>query len=169
MKIESTIHDTTKLIEFEDDRAFVRIDELNLPYELLALDEGRFVLRSGKKTFILDNVNLNGTEIEFTLNGKWVNAKVRDDQMLLLDKLGFKVGGTSGEGSLKAPMPGKILNLMVNVGDEVKPGDPVVILEAMKMENELKAASAGKVTSINAEIGQSVEKNHIILEIESLG
>lgn len=66
-------------------------------------------------------------------------------------------------------MPGKILDIMVSEGDEVTKGQPVAILEAMKMENELKSPIDGIIKKIEAEVGQSVEKKTPILEIEALG
>ncbi len=83
--------------------------------------------------------------------------------------MGFKTAAEIGEGELKAPMPGKILEIMVDEGDEVELGDPVAILEAMKMENELNAPVAGVITSISASVNDSLEKNAIILEIEARG
>jgi pyruvate carboxylase subunit B len=66
-------------------------------------------------------------------------------------------------------MPGKILEIMVKEGDEVEKDQPLAILEAMKMENELKAPVAGTIANISAEVGQSLEKNSPILEIETIG
>jgi pyruvate carboxylase subunit B len=103
------------------------------------------------------------------MDGRWCTVDVRDEQDLLLDKLGFKTAAEIGEGELNAPMPGKILEVMVQEGDQVELGDPVAILEAMKMENELKAPIAGTVTTIAVTKSESVEKNALILEIEASG
>ncbi|MBN2731197.1 MAG: acetyl-CoA carboxylase biotin carboxyl carrier protein subunit, partial [Balneolaceae bacterium] len=99
----------------------------------------------------------------------WCSVDVRDEQDLLMDEMGFKTAADIGEGQLKAPMPGKILEIMVEEGDEVELGDPVAILEAMKMENELKAPVSGVITSITAATNDSLEKNALILEIEASG
>jgi pyruvate carboxylase subunit B len=96
-------------------------------------------------------------------------VQVHDEQDLLMDKMGFKTAADIGEGQLKAPMPGKILEIMVQEGDEVELGEPVAILEAMKMENELKAPVAGVITSVNVTKNDSLEKNALILEIEASG
>ncbi len=63
---------------------------------------------------------------------------------------------TSAQDAVKAPLPGTIIEIKVNVGDEVKAGDTVVVLEAMKMANNLETEKAGKVTSICVQPGQSV-------------
>jgi biotin carboxyl carrier protein len=66
--------------------------------------------------------------------------------------------------NVKAPMPGLIISLKVADGDEVKQGDPLLILEAMKMENILKSPGDGKVKSVKVKMGDSVEKNQILIE-----
>jgi biotin carboxyl carrier protein len=63
----------------------------------------------------------------------------------------------TGPASVESPMPGKVVKVLVAVGDEVKAGQGVVVVEAMKMENELKAAKDGKVSSITVQEGQAVE------------
>ena len=126
-------------------------------------------MRTGTKTYKIDNVSKEGSSIEFSMNGVWHTIQVKDEQELLLDRLGFKTGAAVGEGILNAPMPGKILEIMVAEGDEVEKDQPLVILEAMKMENELKAPISGTIASISTEVGASLEKNSPILEIEAIG
>ena len=64
-----------------------------------------------------------------------------------------------------APMPGKIVDIKVSVGQVIKEGDLVAILEAMKMENEIFASASGKVASINTSAGNMVEANDVIISI----
>ncbi len=70
-----------------------------------------------------------------------------------------------GTGQLKAPLPGLIMALKVREGDEVQVGQTVLIMEAMKMENEIKADRAGKVTSIKVNLEQSVLEGDVLMEI----
>ena len=70
--------------------------------------------------------------------------------------------GTAGAVKVVAPMPGKILGVKVSAGQNVKKGDVVVILEAMKMENEIVAPQDGTIASINVSTGQSVESGEVI-------
>ena len=74
-------------------------------------------------------------------------------------------GGPTRGGVLKAPMPGLVVRIQVAVGDTVEAGQGLVVLEAMKMENELKAPAAGTVTAISAVPGHAVEKGAILLQI----
>jgi biotin carboxyl carrier protein len=68
-------------------------------------------------------------------------------------------GGGKADKLLKSPMPGRVVKVMVAVGDEVAPGQAVMVVEAMKMENELKAKVAGKVSEIFVKAGEPVEAN----------
>jgi biotin carboxyl carrier protein len=67
---------------------------------------------------------------------------------------------------LKAPMPGKVTLVEVTVGQTVAPGDGLIVLEAMKMENEFKAAVAGTVKEIRAQAGQAVNPGDVLVVIE---
>jgi pyruvate carboxylase subunit B len=71
----------------------------------------------------------------------------------------------SGPAPLLAPMPGLIVRVSVAPGDEVRPGQPLVVMEAMKMENELRASAAGVVKSVAATVGQAVEKGALLVEL----
>lgn len=71
-------------------------------------------------------------------------------------------GGAAGNVKVNSPMPGKIISIKANVGDKVKKGDVILILEAMKMENEIVAPSEGTVASINVNPGQSVEAGTLL-------
>ena len=72
----------------------------------------------------------------------------------------------SGPAPLIAPMPGMIVRVAVQVGDTVEPGQGLIVMEAMKMENELRATSAGTVKAVLAQPGTAVEKGTVLLELE---
>lgn len=169
MKFETSIDGETAEVNLDlsNNRGAVNGEERD--FRLIRQQNGRHLLRLGTKLYVIDNIQYDKYEVEFTINGEWSRVKVRDEQDLLLDRLGFKTAAELDEGELKAPMPGKILKLLVEEGDEVELGDPVAILEAMKMENELKAPQAGVISGIAVEEGDSVEKNVLILEIEASG
>jgi biotin carboxyl carrier protein len=71
------------------------------------------------------------------------------------------------EGSLHAPMPGQIRAVNVTVGQQVKAGDTLIILEAMKMEHRIKAPYAGEVAALHYQVGQSVQADAVLLELKS--
>lgn len=73
--------------------------------------------------------------------------------------------GTKGQHLLEAPMQGKIVSVKVTVGQDIKAGDVVAVLEAMKMENEIVAPTTGKVASVNVASGQMVEAGDLIASL----
>lgn len=72
----------------------------------------------------------------------------------------------AGAGAVLAIMPGKIIRVMVEVGQQVEEGEPVCVLEAMKMENELNAGQSGVVRAVHVKPGNDVEKDQVLVEIE---
>ena len=77
-----------------------------------------------------------------------------------------KPGKVNTNNALKAPLPGVVTEIKVNVGDEVSAGDTVVVLEAMKMANNLEAEKSGKVTAILVQVGESVMEDTPLVVIE---
>ena len=78
-------------------------------------------------------------------------------------------GGAAGAGRgqiLTAPLPGKITHVAVRPGDAVRAGDALVVIEAMKMENELRAAAAGTVAEVRVQPGQAVNPGDVLIVIE---
>lgn len=115
------------------------------------------------------NLELVGLDFEsktlkLKLNNKPCEVKIRDKFDLLLEKLGMNNLQNNSAKEIKAPMPGLIFDIKVKEGDEVKKGDPVLILEAMKMENILKSPGDGIVKSVKIKKGQSVEKNQVLIQ-----
>ena len=85
---------------------------------------------------------------------------------LMLAQLGIKAATANLNKDIKAPMPGKVLEVMVKEGDSVEKGTPILILEAMKMENVLKAEVDGVVKKVMAVKDNNVEKNEILVELD---
>ncbi len=86
------------------------------------------------------------------------------DQLIL--EMGFSVGSKKEIKSVNAPMPGLILDIPVEIGQEVNEDDTLLILEAMKMENSITSPISGVVKSIHINKGDAVEKNQILIEFE---
>jgi biotin carboxyl carrier protein len=77
-----------------------------------------------------------------------------------------KVDGIEGGNSIFTPMPGKVVKIYVQIGDEVDAGQTIIVVSAMKMESEFKAAKAGKVKAIHVKEGELVEGNKVMVIIE---
>ncbi|MEX0928029.1 MAG: acetyl-CoA carboxylase biotin carboxyl carrier protein subunit [Balneolales bacterium] len=169
MKFEATVRDKTYTLDFNESLTSVDVNETVRGLKFLSLGGNRFLLRMGRKTFQIDNVTKTGQTVEFTLNNVWHSVDIIDEQAILLKEMGFQSKGSDVSDSLTAPMPGKILDILVDEGKEVKQGDPLIILEAMKMENELKAPIDGFISAILVEKGTSVNKKEILIELKAIG
>jgi len=169
MRFETKIGDETIEITLQNGEPAATVNGKKTEFDYKVSNTGRHLLRIGNRVFRIDNITKNGKSVEFTFNGEWVQAEVKNDQDLLLEKLGFKTDTAESAGTLNAPMPGKILELLVKEGDTVELGEPVAILEAMKMENELKAPASGTISSVSVSENMNVEKNQRLLEITPRG
>jgi len=89
---------------------------------------------------------------------------VRDRRALVLRELGMENGRRSRAAELHAPMPGLIVQVLVEPGDRVRSGDGVVVLEAMKMENELAASEDATVAAVHVRAGTAVGKGQLLVE-----
>jgi biotin carboxyl carrier protein len=123
--------------------------------------------------FLLQNKSLEAELISFERESKTIQIRfgnkisyliIQDRHDLLLEKLGLNLSASNTLKEIKAPMPGLILDLKVKPGDEVKKGDVVLILEAMKMENSIKSPGDGIVKSVKVNLKDSVEKNQVLIQ-----
>ena len=89
-----------------------------------------------------------------------------DERMRAIRELAGATAGPAGPAPLVAPMPGMIVRVSVQVGDRVHPGQGLVVMEAMKMENELRAQAEATVKSVLAQPGSAVEKGALLIELE---
>jgi biotin carboxyl carrier protein len=100
------------------------------------------------------------------INSNIYEIDISDQLDLLIEEMGLSLGSAQIINDIKAPMPGLILDVLVQVGDTVKEGDYLLVLEAMKMENTLTALGDGVVKSVLVIKGEKVEKNQLLIEIE---
>jgi len=100
------------------------------------------------------------------IDGQRITVAIEDEYDQLIDKLGFSREEIKVIKDVKAPMPGLLLDLLVKPGDEVEVGSPLLILEAMKMENLIKAQGIGVVKTILVSKSTPVEKGQILIEME---
>jgi acetyl/propionyl-CoA carboxylase alpha subunit len=100
------------------------------------------------------------------LDGFRYEVEALDERARAIRELAGATAGPTGPAPLVAPMPGMIVRVAVQVGDTVQPGQGLVVMEAMKMENELRATAAGTVKAVLAQPGTAVEKGAVLLELE---
>lgn len=96
----------------------------------------------------------------------WIKAFSGLHRLEIVDREAAVSRPCSGDGRVKAPIPGLIAQVRVAVGERVEAGQPLLVLEAMKMENEIRAPLAGVVTAVHVQPGQTVEGKAVLVEIE---
>jgi Acetyl/propionyl-CoA carboxylase, alpha subunit len=104
-------------------------------------------------------------ELKLLVNGESYHLKIEDEYDQLVRQLGLGVVATQKINEIKAPMPGLVLELNVETGQTIAKGDPLLILEAMKMENVIKSAGDGVVEEILVEKGAAVEKGALLIKL----
>ena len=137
-------------------------------WDLLEIKQDTFSILKDNKSYNATLISFNPEEKTMLLNvnGNEYEVAIKDKNDLLLQQLGINIKTSSAVQTIKAPMPGLILSIAVNIGDEVKKGDTLLILEAMKMENVLKSPRDGKIKRVSAQLKQAVEKNQLLIEFE---
>ena len=101
-----------------------------------------------------------------SVDGYRFEVEALDERTRSIRELAGVAGGVAGPKPLTAPMPGLIVRVHVQVGDAVQAGQGLVVMEAMKMENELRAPAAGRVKAVLASPGKAVEKGTTLIELE---
>jgi pyruvate carboxylase subunit B len=105
-------------------------------------------------------------EYTLSIDGRAYAVEALDERTRAIRDLSAASAAAAGPSPLVAPMPGLVVRVQVAVGDQVAPGQGLVVMEAMKMENELRASSAGTVRAVHATPGAAVDKGAVLVELE---
>ncbi len=138
--------------------------ELNFCIE--ASEDGFSFIRLADKSYPVEIVSCHQNEYELLVNGVSYIFSVETPFSLARKKLLTAQASESTTIRLKAPMPGKILEVMVKTGDSVKAGDTLVILEAMKMQNAILASTKGTIKKVLVKEGDTTSKSDLLIELE---
>ena len=135
-------------------------------WDLVKISEGYFHILHKNRSYQAEVVKADRATKTFQIkiNNKILHVAVKDKFDLLLEKMGLANGTSAKMNAIKAPMPGLVIDLKVKTGDTVKAGEPLLILEAMKMENILKSPAEGVIKNIKTKKGDSVEKGQVLIE-----
>jgi biotin carboxyl carrier protein len=117
------------------------------------------------KSYTIEVVSFDKAEktAAIKVNGSLYKIAVEDQFDQLLKQLGMDNLAAAKVQQIKAPMPGLVLSVLVSEGDEVKKGDSLLVLEAMKMENMIKSPTDGIIKKITIKQGDKVEKNEVLI------
>jgi biotin carboxyl carrier protein len=155
-----------KLIDIVVDGDALIVDGKKLALDTVQLAPGTFHILHENKGYRAEVVRRDAESKTITVrvNGRLYPVELKDRFDMLLEKMGLNDAGSGKLNAVRAPMPGLILELRIQAGDTVKAGDPLLVLEAMKMENVLKAPGEGVVKELKVKKGDSVEKGQVLIE-----
>ena len=126
------------------------------------------VVMIGTHTYrVLARRDRNSGQYTLDIGGFTLQVEAVDERTRAIRQLAGPAGRAARPAALLAPMPGLVVRVAVGPGDRVQAGQGVVVIEAMKMENELKAPSAGVVKSVRVAAGSAVEKGVVLVEFEA--
>lgn len=155
-----------RTFEVEAEQQLLKIDGVELQIDVKDLANGYVHLLLDNKSYKVELVEEDRAEKTSVIkvNGTLYKVAIADQYDLLLKQLGFDNSRSNKMMEIKAPMPGLVLNVVVEEGQEVNKGDNLLVLEAMKMENIIKSPSSGTVKKIKINKGDKVEKNEILIQ-----
>lgn len=143
--------------------------------------EDGFLVTIGDRVHHVEGRRMGDHRLSLLIGNRSVEAHVvrdGDSRLIALDGRNYRVSpptdeaggdgaaGAVGDGTIRTPMPGKVVKVQTSVGAEVQEGDTLVIVEAMKMEHELRAPFAGKVSAVNCEDGATVQFDDVLIEVQ---
>ncbi|NPA92759.1 MAG: biotin/lipoyl-binding protein [Chloroflexi bacterium] len=164
MKYITTVNDQEFEVEILDER-HVAVNGKVYEVDMTSMsDQPLYSLLADARSFEGYVYEVDG-QWQVLMGGTLYEVLVEDEQLKRLRMAGG--GGSKDKGPflLKAPMPGLVVSVPVVEGQEVKKGDVLVVLESMKMQNELKSPKDGKVEKIKVEAGQAVEQGQVMVTV----
>ena len=161
-----TVNEKKKPVSILNDTE-LKIENKKCSYEISHVHNNTYLLKCGNNYFEIVADKVNNEHFSVLLNGYHFDAVVRtalqEKAIHLLEEAQTTV---HHQFEVKAPMPGLILKVKKQDGDTILQGESIMILEAMKMENDLRAPSSGIITKISVEEGKAVEKGDKLFLIE---
>lgn len=156
------------LFKIEEEKGQHKLNDAILPVDIYKEGESVYHILSEGVSYniVIHKIDREAKEVTLSINGKTTTVSLKSHTELLLQSLGLDTKVSSKVENLKAPMPGLIQSILVEEGQSVKKGDPVLILEAMKMENIIKAPSDVTVDKINVVLKASVEKGAVLISFK---
>jgi|WetSurMetagenome_2_1015567.scaffolds.fasta_scaffold494750_2 biotin carboxyl carrier protein len=170
MKYIVTINELPLTVDIKEESGTLRIVVDGRPMDNSVVSDQthhRLLMLLDSRSFDAEVYRSNGTT-SVLLAGREFPCIVEDERLVSIRKQAGLAAGSS-DTMIKAPMPGLVVRILKNVGDTVAKGERLLIVEAMKMENELKSPIAGKIKEIHAEVGRPVDKGQVLITLSGHG
>jgi biotin carboxyl carrier protein len=143
----------------------VRLDDREIVADLLRVHAGLYSLLIGGRSYEIDVLEIPEALVVL-VNGQPFRVEIQDEGARRLQAAVGRGAGQGGRRTVTAPIPGRIARILVRPGDTVQAGAGLVVLEAMKMENELRAPAAGTVRETRVAAGQTVAAGDVLVVLE---
>jgi biotin carboxyl carrier protein len=165
MKFAATVGSRTHTVDVTQENGCYRVTLGDQVWEVDArlTAHGLYSLLIDGVSHVAD-VDDRAGECVIEVGGETYSIQVEEHTRYIIRTRGGAAGGAGGQ-TLKAPLPGKITHVAVHAGDAVTAGQSLLVIEAMKMENELKAAAAGTVREVRVSAGQAVNAGDVLIVI----
>jgi biotin carboxyl carrier protein len=139
-----------------------------LQLDAVVVDENKLHVLHQNSPYNVEIISSDFNQKSYTVkvNNNNYTVAISNELDLLIKEMGFEVGLTKQVNAIKAPMPGLILEISVEVGQTVKENDNLIILGAMKMENSFLSPREGVIKTILVNTGDAVEKGQLLIEFE---
>jgi len=168
MKLQAQVGDTLHSVEIKRDgeKVFAKVDDREYQLEASEPEPSVYLLKHNGKVhefYVATAAQAGSPQI--------VSSRKGDVEVTLIDPKrlrgsGAAAGSADGLAEIKTMMPGKVVRLIATIGDQVEKGDAVLVVEAMKMQNDLKAPKAGTVKEIRIQEGATVSAGDVLAVIE---
>lgn len=137
-------------------------------WDWVQINEHEYSLIVNQKShhILIESIDTASKTVRIFINDTYYTLSIEEPIDVLLKKMGIDLSSTIKVEPLKAPMPGLVFKILVEEGQEISKGTPLLILEAMKMENVFKASSDATIRKILVEEGQAVEKSAVLIELD---
>ena len=154
--------DRTVEIDSRGERVHFVIDDREVPADLVEAQPGIYSVLIGGQAFEA-SVATDSASSRVIIGGREFPFEIADPRRWNRGRRGM--AGAEGKQSIAAPMPGKVVRLLIKNGDSVEIGQGLIVVEAMKMQNEIKSPKAGKIERLDVKEGQAVNAGDILAVI----
>lgn len=157
-----------KVVANSDYEVLLTVEDLE-SLDVLPLSNSVYHVVKDQKNYHIhfENEDFNRRAYEVVVNNNKYSITIKNAVDLRIEEMGFQLNSASMVSAIQAPMPGLILEISVTVGQEVKEGDSLLILEAMKMENVISSPRDGVIKSIDVAQGEAVNKKQLLITFEA--
>lgn len=164
MRYEAEIQGQKVTVELEQvaERVSARVGNRDYSLEVFSPEEGVYTFLNGDRVYEAQVTALNEASMRVQIGSRVVAIRIVDRRQ----RRSRAEHAIEGRQNLVAPMPGRVVRILLQAGDEVAAGEGVVVVEAMKMQNEIKSPKAGRVVEVRIAEGATVNANQVLAVVE---